>query len=210
MIRPQRYRVVSLKRVARISNDLAARGHLLGDQFRRQLDQHDGRSLERLQEACSEADGHAIVLPKQFAVSRAYIDFSHTVDLDGRADILRQFILGRLQGRVPAGKDMADTPSRRQADIPYPAARLRRRNRVRRYRRVGRVIGDLDGQGRIAKQDIAAILERHLQGLAKKQRAKIPYNRQTDRPSTSPDCRVDTLAISPVSARFTLVTSART
>ena len=42
----------------------AAHRHLLGDELRGQLDQHDGRCFQRLEESGREADGDAIALPE--------------------------------------------------------------------------------------------------------------------------------------------------
>ncbi len=150
-------------------HDVPGGRHLFRDELGGQLGQHDRRGFERLEESGREPDRHAIVLPERLAMARSKADLASVPFLVPRADVAPQRCARRLFGRVVARVDVADSPTCRQADVPDPTGFLCRGDRVGGHRSVRRVVRDLNGEGRVAEQDVAAVLEAHPERLAQQE-----------------------------------------
>ena len=87
-----------------------------------------------------------------------------------RPDVAQQGLARGFLARMAARVDVADAAAGRQTDVPGPARFLRGGDGLRGHRSIGRVERHLHGERRIAKEDVAAILEADAEGLADEQR----------------------------------------
>ena len=150
------------------------RGHLLAEHGGRELDQGQGRGLQRLDETGRQADRHAVAVPELLAVAGPEGQLSRRDVLGpaGALDVGSQRLFCRGVRGVRARVDMTDTPARGQADVPHPATGLRRGQGLRRDGAVLSSVGDLHGQRGVVEQHVLLRHPRDPEVLGQQQRGQ--------------------------------------